>query len=158
MINFRSAVPIGPSTGSPTVWVYSAIHKAKECVLQTAAGRKVFQRPFSYPHFLTSTERFSRGHQTQRIAYYCRPQLSCGKVMFSLACVKNSVQRGGVSAPVHDGIHTPLGRQPPGRTPSPWQTASAADGMHPTGTGFPLGLENLENGKAFSSQGKVREF
>ena len=34
--------------------------------------------------------------------------------------------------------------------------------MHGTGiTGFPLGLEkleNLENGKAFSSQGKVREF
>ena len=25
-------------------------------------------------------------------------------------------------------------------------------------SGFPLGLENLENGKAFSSQGKVREF
>ena len=24
--------------------------------------------------------------------------------------------------------------------------------------GLPLGLENLENGKAFSSQGKVREF
>ena len=25
-------------------------------------------------------------------------------------------------------------------------------------TGFPLGLENLENGKVFSSQGKVWEF
>ena len=49
VINFT--VPLGPSTGPPSVWVYSAIHKAKGCVLQTAADRKVLQRPFSYPHF-----------------------------------------------------------------------------------------------------------
>ena len=46
---------------------------------------------------------------------------SCGRVMFSQACVKNSVHRG-VSASVHAGIHHPSG-----------QTATAADGTHPTG-------------------------
>ena len=51
---------------------------------------------------------------------------SCGKVMFLHLSVSYSIH-GGVSAPVHAGIHTP-----PGQTP-PWQTATAADGMHPTG-------------------------
>ena len=57
------------------------------------------------------------------------PKRSCGKVMFSQACVKNSV---------HRGVH-PLGRQPPGQTPPlgrhplPRQTATAANGTHPTG-------------------------
>ena len=45
---------------------------------------------------------------------------SCGEVMFSQACVKNSVHREGVSQ------HA-LGQTPP--TP----TATAADGAHPTG-------------------------
>ena len=52
--------------------------------------------------------------------------------------------QGWGSASVHAGIHprvdTPLGRHPPGRHP-PWvdtppplgQTATAADGTHPTG-------------------------
>ena len=69
---------------------------------------------------------------------------SCGKVMFSQACVKNSVH-GGFSW-LHAGIHTPLGRHPPGQTPPlgrhpsgkhprgrhPSETANAADGTHPT--------------------------
>ena len=46
--------------------------------------------------------------------HFCRPQHSCGKVMFAQACVKNSVHRG-VSASVHAGIHTPTS---PGRHPS----------------------------------------
>ena len=45
---------------------------------------------------------------------------SCGKVMFSQVSV---CQRGG-------GVH-PSGRYPPGQKP-PYQTATAADGTHPT--------------------------
>ena len=62
---------------------------------------------------------------------YCRPQRICGKVMFSQACVKNSVQ-GGVSqhalgqTPCWDTppwadtprADTPLGHTPLGRHPS----------------------------------------
>ena len=65
--------------------------------------------------------------------HYYRPQRSCDKVMFS---VKNSVHRG-VSAR-HPQADTPLGRhpRPPRQTPqadTPQQTATAADGPHPTG-------------------------
>ena len=73
--------------------------------------------------------------------------------MFLHLSVSHSVHRG-VSAPVHAGIHpppeqtslpgqtppSPLGRHlppgqdsPPGRTSPPQQTATAADGTHPTG-------------------------
>ena len=64
-------------------------------------------------------------------SYFYRPQRSWAKVIFSQACVKNSVHRGGrVSASVHAGIppprtrHTPLprpGTHPPGtrHTPPP---------------------------------------
>ena len=48
------------------------------------------------------------------------------KVMFLHLSVILSTG-GGLSAPVHAGIHTPLGRHPPE------QTATAADGTHPTG-------------------------
>ena len=71
---------------------------------------------------------------------FCRPQRSCGKVMFSEACVKNSVHKGaggGVCPSVcwdtPGQIHTP---SPLGQTPH-WAnippTATAADGTHPTG-------------------------
>ena len=47
-----------------------------------------------------------------------RPQRSCRKVILSQACVKDSIHRVGVSASVHAGIHTPLGKHPPpGRHP-----------------------------------------
>ena len=52
-----------------------------------------------------------------------RPQRSCVKVIFSQACVKNSVHRG-VSALVHAGIH------PPGRHPPPWADTTPS-GRHP---------------------------
>ena len=58
-----------------------------------------------------------------------RPQHSSGKVMFSQACVKNSVHWKGLSASVHAGMHTPRADSPlvrhppwsdtPGQTP-PW--------------------------------------
>ena len=48
-----------------------------------------------------------------------RPQRSCGKVIFSEACVKNSVHGGGVSASVHAGIHRPPEQTPPSRRPLP---------------------------------------
>ena len=47
---------------------------------------------------------------------YYRPQRSWGKIIFSEACVRNSIHRG-VSAPLHAGIHTPLG--PEADTPPP---------------------------------------
>ena len=51
------------------------------------------------------------------ILFYYRPQLSWGKVIFSQACVKNSVHGGGVSATTPLGsppsADTPLGRQTP---------------------------------------------
>ena len=72
---------------------------------------------------------------------FYRPQRSCGKVIFSEACVKNSVHMGGggrlpqwmlgYTTPHPLGRHRP-GRQPPGQTP-PGQTATSADGTHPTG-------------------------
>ena len=51
---------------------------------------------------------------------------SCGKVMFSQACVKNSVQGGG-------GVHPP-GQTPSGRPPSPY-----ADTLLPGQVDTPLG-------------------
>ena len=73
-------------------------------------------------------------------------------------CFHKSVSRilstVGVSASVHAGIDTPLGRHPPADTPHPWadtplwadtpqadntspqQMATAADGTHPTGNAF----------------------
>ena len=75
------------------------------------------------------------------VSYY-RPQRSCRKVMYSQVCVKNSVHGGGwgclpqcmlgyIHSPI-SGQTPPLGRHPLGRHP-PGQTATAADGMHPTG-------------------------
>ena len=57
---------------------------------------------------------------------------SCGKVKFSQACVKNSVhRRGGVHPP---GRPPPPPEQtPPQAPPPPQETATAADGTHPTG-------------------------
>ena len=59
-----------------------------------------------------------------------RPQRSWAKVIFSQACVKNSVHRGGVSASVHAGIH-PQTRPPSGTRHPP--------GADPPGPGPPLG-------------------
>ena len=59
---------------------------------------------------------------------------SCGKVIFSQACVKNSVHGG-------EEVYTPWQADTlPGQTPTPLgrhpaspEMATAADGMHPTG-------------------------
>ena len=64
------------------------------------------------------------------IYYFCRPQHSCGKVMFSQASV--ILFTGGVYPSMH------WGRHPPRQTPLPWAdppppTATAAEGTHPTG-------------------------
>ena len=50
-----------------------------------------------------------------------------GKVIFSVACVKNSVHGGGGSASVHAGIPHPLGAVHAGRY------GQQTGGMHPTG-------------------------
>ena len=64
--------------------------------------------------------------------YHYRPQRSCGKVMFSQACVKNSVHRGRVSASMHAGIHPLPGSHPPGRHPT-GQTPPAPGRHRPGG-------------------------
>ena len=56
---------------------------------------------------------------------------SCGKVMFSQACVKNSVHRADTHPP---GRHIPGQTPPPppqADTPLPPKMATAADGTHP---------------------------
>ena len=57
--------------------------------------------------------------------------------MFSRACVKNSVHRGWVSIPPWQTPQedTPIGQTLPwaDTPPPPNQTATAADGTHPTG-------------------------
>ena len=66
---------------------------------------------------------------------------TCGKVIFSQACVKNSVH-GGVGMPqcmlgyTHPWTDTPLDRHPQGRQPPVKHhppTATVADGTHSTG-------------------------
>ena len=80
---------------------------------------------------------------SMRSQYFYRPQRSWAKVIFSQACVKNSVHRGEgrVSASVHAWIHhhpPPPGADtpPPGADPLGKQTAAAygqrAAGTHPT--------------------------
>ena len=63
-------------------------------------------------------------HKSDSIFIDCdcyRSQRSCGKVMFSQACVKDSVHRGGVYPSMHWA-------SPPGQTP-PWaDTAPPPDG------------------------------
>ena len=88
---------------------------------------------------------------------FYRGQQSCGKVIFSQECVKNSVHGGGELCLAQCMLgYTPPGQTPPGQTP-PWadtplwadtpprqtptlgrppplqQTATAADDTHPTG-------------------------
>ena len=65
---------------------------------------------------------------------------SCGKVMFSQACVKNSVHRGRCTPPGRHPlgrlpqVDNPQGRHPQQTAPLPLQqTATVADGTHPTG-------------------------
>ena len=54
------------------------------------------------------------------------------RVIFSQACVKNSVHRGGVSVSVHAGIHPPRSRHPtPGKQTAAYGQRAA--GTHPTG-------------------------
>ena len=72
--------------------------------------------------------------------FYCyRPQRSCGKAIFSQACVKNSVHGGGGGClPQCILGYTSLGRHPTrADTPHPVHAgidmATAADGTHPTG-------------------------
>ena len=55
---------------------------------------------------------------------------SCGKVMFSQACVKNSVHRGKVWQTPPFGRHLPWQTPLPGRH-TPWQTP--IPGRHPLG-------------------------
>ena len=57
---------------------------------------------------------------------------SCGKVMFLQACVKNSVHGGSRQTPPPSGRHLPQADTPLVRQTPP-ETATAADGTHPTG-------------------------
>ena len=64
--------------------------------------------------------------ESQRFRTFTVRKRSCGKVMFSQACVKNSVRGGG-------GVHPP-GQTPSGRPPSPY-----ADTLLPGQVDTPLG-------------------
>ena len=82
-----------------------------------------------------------------------RPQRSWGKVIFSQACVKNSVHRGlsgqthplGAKTPLPPGADTPLGSRlpweqtPPGQTPSPRAVHAGRYGQQADGT-YPIGI------------------
>ena len=65
--------------------------------------------------------------------HYYGPQQSCGKVIFSQACINKSVHREG-PASVHAGVHTRLGRPlvqtSPGQKP-PRQTSPTPLDRHP---------------------------
>ena len=63
--------------------------------------------------------------------------------MFSKAYVKNSVY-------VREGCVHPLGRHPSGRQPPPHQTATAADGMHPTGMLCFLFISGVDGAQIFT--------
>ena len=73
----------------------------------------------------------AQGKQAKQGIYY-RPQRSCGKVMFSQACVKNSVQRGW-GACMAGGMHRRGGVWQGVGVCMAGETAIAAGGMHPTG-------------------------
>ena len=75
-------------------------------------------------------------------AYYYRPQRSWAEVIFSQACVKNSVHRSEGVYSVHAGIHPreqtpPPSRHPPGAD-TPWeQTPLRTRHTHTPGPGTP---------------------
>ena len=83
------------------------MHSFEHCVVLLCRNRNLFAKHYFLSGVLKST----------CIVCCCRPQ-SFGKVMFSQACVKNSVHGGEAYTP-HPGRH-PLGRHPPGRHPPPW--------------------------------------
>ena len=63
-----------------------------------------------------------------KLSHFYRPQRSWAKVIFSQACVENSVHRGGrVSASVHAGIHPPGADTSPRSRPAREQTCPGAD-------------------------------
>ena len=89
------------------------------------------------------------------LCLYYRPQRSCGKIMFSQACVKNSVHKGQTPPPLPSACwdtHTPaqcmLGYTPPpaqcmlGSTPPPPDTLL---GRHPR-VDTPLGRQPPPSG------------
>ena len=72
-------------------------------------------------------------------AFNYRPQRSCGKVIFSQACVKNSVM-GGVCLSACWDTHSPGQKHPPPSWADPLcpvhagiDMVTVADGTHPTG-------------------------
>ena len=107
---------------------------SRKLIFNTACSKLFFPIQDRNNHFLVICA---------TILYY-RPQKKFAKVMFLHLSVSHSVHRG-VSASVHAGI-PPLGsrhppeqtpsssRHPPGADPPPGaETATAADGTHPTG-------------------------
>ena len=70
---------------------------------------------------LTCSETSWASHCDTAHAIFYRLQRSWAKVIFSQACVKNSVHRGGVSASVHAGIHPPGADTPPREQTPPWE-------------------------------------
>ena len=96
---------------------------------------------WSLDFFVVSFFTFLRNFWTNKVLYLPPANEVWGKVIFSEACVKNSVQKGE-SASVHAGIPHPRPGTPPGSRRPPPDTPRAvhagrygqrAGGMHPTG-------------------------
>ena len=77
----------------------------------------------------------------QLLYIFTARERSCGKVMFSQACVKNSVHKGGclTNTPWED---TPRANTPPGQTPHPWADTPYL-GRHPIPGQIPPGQSSL---------------
>ena len=77
----------------------------------------------------------------QLLYIFTASKQSCGKVMFSQPCVKNSVHKGGGVLPNNPGQTHPKANTPPGQTPHPWaETPPGADlpgGQTPPGQTAP---------------------
>ena len=123
-------------------------------IVQTAVRNNNDTRPVYFLAQVIHWKQIEAGNLPTWLFYIYRPQRSCDKVMFLHRSVILST--GGVSQ--HALRQTPPGRHParqthpgqahtpPGQTPPPQETATAADGTHRTGMHscltsdhFPLG-------------------
>ena len=95
------------------IWKWRRFH-FRFCTVYTYHDRN------KQSHINTKVHLHLRKADTKAIFYLYRPQRSCVNVIFSQACVKNSVHGGGgeVSASLYAGIHPPPGQTTP--PPSRW--------------------------------------
>ena len=88
--------------------LYHLFARSARCSVASAQSQKIsFDRIWKQWACNSFIRRIQTGYWKGAKRQFCyRPQRIYGKVIFSQACVKNSVH-GGVSVSVHAGIHTP---------------------------------------------------